>query len=186
MEEGRVKIDGMSFLTSLLINVIIFSLAFVYLAHAPSAAPGSDIGNLAIIDYTPDEPSQPKVEMLEIPPPADFIGGGSGETAGQTGGTSPAQQAIDLPQFQWIYDSNFLQGPYRGNTYWVCLDLNLNALGNLASEPKLVTSSGESLVDLETINRIKKTKFTPAKNKETGEPVASKSRIWVVWYPGGK
>jgi len=193
MEEGRVKIDGMSFLTSLLINVIVFTLAFVYVAHAPTGTLGNDVtgtlgenvGPPGINDYIFDETTQPNVDMLEIPPPADFVGGGFGEAPGKTEGTSTGQPAIDLPQFQWIYDSNFLQSQYRGKVYWVCLDLNLDASGNLTSEPKLVTSSGESFVDTETISRIKKTKFTPAKNKETGEAVASKSRIWVVWNPGG-
>jgi TonB family protein len=166
----------MSFLTSLLINLIIFSLAFVYIA---GGSPAGDID----FEPTPDEPPEaeestaPVPEPLDIQPPADFVSGTSPEEL--------YEDEFEFPRFKQVFDSYLLPAPYRGNKYVVTVRLEIDTAGHLISEPLIVVSSGEKVVDQETVDRLKRIRFTPLRHTVTGQPIPTILTTKIFWDPGG-
>jgi hypothetical protein len=63
--------------------------------------------------------------------------------------------------------------------------VNLDARGNLLSDPVIVRSSGHPLVDQMTIEKIKnEASFTNASLIATGEPISLQFHLTVFWvYP---
>jgi hypothetical protein len=176
VERGRGKTDGISFITSLLINLIIFSLAFVYVAG------GQPPGKTAV-PPTQDESPESEISIMVVPepldilPPADFVNEPDGKWLDE--------EAFEYPRFKQIFDSYQLPPPYRGNEYLVTVKLDIDIEGHLASEPDIIVSSGEKEVDEETIRRLKKIRYTPARTSADGELITAILTTKIFWYPGG-
>lgn len=173
MDRGR-KTDGLTLLTAILINVIIFSLAFVYIAAGEQ--PETVVLPTETVTPVEGEVSAGHVaEVLELLPPADFVDE-SGEDISEN---------YDYPQFKNVFNSYLLPSAYRGNEYLITVKLDIDPSGNLASEPRVVVSSGEKVVDDETIRRLKRLKYKPAVNLTTGESVAAVVTTQIFWLAGG-
>ena len=173
VKRGR-KTDGLSLLTAILINVIIFALAFVYIADVEPKAMLLDPGET--VTPTDLEVSAVTVEeVLEILPPADFV----------NESVADVSENYDLPEFKNIFNSEFLPIGNRGKEYLVTVKLDIGADGVLIGEPEIIVTSGEKAVDDETITRLKKLKFTPAKNTSTGEAIGAVVTTRIFWLPYG-
>jgi TonB family protein len=172
MDRGR-KNNGITLLTAILINVIIFSLAFVYMVDREKPSP-------AILPGGTDPPVEGEVstahaaEVLELLPPAEFIDESGADISDD----------FDFPQFKNIFNSYLLPGNYRGKEYLVTVKLNIDPSGKLASEPRVVVSSGEKDVDDETVRRLQRVSYRPAKNISTGEPIGAEVTAQIFWLPG--
>jgi hypothetical protein len=173
MNRGR-KTDGLSLLTAILINVIIFALAFVYITKIEPESMA--VETASTVTPTDLEVSAVTVEeVLEILPPADFV----------NESVANVSENYDLPEFKNIFNSDFLPAGYRGSEYIVTVKLDIGANGVLNGEPEIVVSSGQEIVDDETITRLKKLKFTPAMNTSTGEAIGAVVTTRIFWLPYG-
>ncbi len=173
VNRGR-KTDGLSLLTAILINVIIFALAFVYITEIEPKATSIDTES-AVMPTDLEVSAVTVEEVLEILPPADFV----------NESVANVSENYDLPEFKNIFNSDFLPTAFRGKEYLVTVKLDIGADGKLAGEPEIVVSSGQKVVDDDTITRLKKLKFTPATNTSTGEAIGAVVTTRIFWLPYG-
>ncbi len=197
MEPARRKTDGASILSSLLINIIVFSLAFVYVASGPSNGSVEPIPELITPLEVDDGIAPPAADdaaavapddgVTVVPDPAEVLAPPADFVAIDDTASAPADKSnYDYPKFKQIFDSYQLTGENRGKEYIVTVKLDIDANGQLESEPKVVVSCGTRAVDEETVRRLQRVRFTPAVNTVSGKAVAAEMTTRIFWFPGGR